>query len=73
MSHDLHGNGAVMKIIVGVLEEEPRKAVQMQEEYEKALAAPPCGVLVKKYVKGYQCYYLVTREGGTVYYMIIKS
>ncbi len=55
-----------MKIIKGVLEEELKKAVQMQEEYEKALAALPRGVLVKKFVKGYQYYYLMTREGVKV-------
>ena len=42
-----------MKIIKGVLEDELKKAMQAQGEYEKALAALPCGVLVKKFVKGY--------------------
>ncbi len=55
-----------MKIIKGVLEEELKKAIQMAEEYEKALAALPRGVLVKKFVKGYQYYYLMTREGDKV-------
>ena len=39
-----------MKIIKGVLEEELKKAMLAQEEYEKAMAALPRGVLVKKYV-----------------------
>lgn len=55
-----------MKIIKGVLEEELKKALLTQEEYEKAMAALPRGVLVKKYVKGYQYYYLMTREKGKV-------
>lgn len=63
---NLYGNGAVMKIIKGVLEEELKKALLTQEEYEKAMAALPRGVLVKKYVKGYQYYYLMTREKGKV-------
>jgi hypothetical protein len=55
-----------MKIIKSVLEEELKKALKMQEEYEKALAGLPRGVLVKKFVKGYQYYYLMTREDGKV-------
>jgi hypothetical protein len=55
-----------MKIIKGVLEEELKKAMQAQGEYEKALAALPRGVLVKKFVKGYQYCYLLTREKGKV-------
>lgn len=55
-----------MKIIKGVLEQELQNSLRMQEEYEKALAALPRGVLVKKYVNGYQYYYLMTREGTKV-------
>jgi len=55
-----------MKIIKGVLEEELRKAMLAQGEYEKALAALPRGVLVKKLVKGYQYYYLMSREKSKV-------
>ena len=55
-----------MKIIRGVLEEELAKAMLAQGEYEKALAALPRGVLVKKLVKGYQYYYLMSRENGKV-------
>jgi hypothetical protein len=55
-----------MKIIKGVLEEELRKAVLAQGECEKALAALPRGVLVKKYVKGRQYCYLLSREKGKV-------
>jgi hypothetical protein len=55
-----------MKIIKGVLEEELRKAVLAQGECEKALAALPRGVLVKKYVKGRQYCYLMSREKGKV-------
>jgi len=57
---------ASLKIIKGVLEEELQNSLRMQEEYEKALAALPRGVLVKKFVKGYQYYYLMTREGSKV-------
>lgn len=66
MLRNLYGNGAAMKIIKGILEEELRKAVLLQKECETALAALPRGVLVKKYVKGYQYYYLMTRENGAV-------
>jgi hypothetical protein len=52
-----------MKIIKGVLEEELKNSLRMQDEYEKALAALPRGVLVKKYVKGYQYYYLMPGKG----------
>jgi len=55
-----------MKIIKGVLEEELRKAQLAQGEYEKALSALPRGVLVKKYVKGRQSCYLMSREKGKV-------
>jgi hypothetical protein len=55
-----------MKIIKGVLEEELKKALHAQGEYEKALAALPRGVLVKKYVKGRQYCYLMSREKGMV-------
>lgn len=55
-----------MKIIKGVLEEELQNSLRMMAEYEKALAALPRGVLVKKYVKGYQYYYLMMRERGKV-------
>jgi hypothetical protein len=37
-----------------------------QGEHEKALAALPRGVLVKKYVKGRQYCYLMSREKGKV-------
>ena len=56
----------VMKILKGVLEEQLQNSLRMQEEYEKALASLPRGVLVKKYVKGYQYCYLMTREGDKV-------
>jgi len=55
-----------MKIIKGVLEEELAKAMLAQGGYEKALTALPRGVLVKKLVKGYQYYYLMSREKGKV-------
>jgi hypothetical protein len=55
-----------MKIIISVLEEELRKAMMARGEYEKALAAFPRGVLVKKYVKGRQYCYLMSRENGKV-------
>jgi hypothetical protein len=55
-----------MKVIKGVLEEELQNALRMQAEYEKALAALPRGVLVRKFVKGYPYYYLMTREGNKV-------
>ena len=55
-----------MKIIKGVLEEELRKALLAQGEYEKALSVLPRGVLVKKYVKGRQYCYLMSREKGKV-------
>jgi hypothetical protein len=55
-----------MKIIKGVLEEELKNSLRMQAEYEKALAALPRGVLVRKFVKGHQYYYLMMREGSKV-------
>jgi hypothetical protein len=53
-----------MKIIKSVLEKELTKAILAQGEYEKALAVLPRGVLVKKYVKGRQYCYLLSREQG---------
>jgi len=50
-----------MKIIKGVLEEELKNSLRMQAEYEKALAGLPRGVLVRKFVKGHQYYYLMMR------------
>jgi hypothetical protein len=57
---------APLKIIKGVLEEELKNSLRMQAEYEKALAALPRGVLVKKFVKGHQYCYLMMREGNKV-------
>ena len=55
-----------MKIIKGVLEDELKKAVLAEKDYEKNLAGLPRGVLVKKYVKGRQYCYLMSRENGKV-------
>lgn len=55
-----------MKIIKSVLQEELRKAMLAQGESEKALSALPRGVLVKKYVKGRQYCYLMSRDNGKV-------
>ena len=55
-----------MKIIKGVLEEELRNSLRMQAEYEKTLTALPRGVLVLKFVKGHQYYYLMMRDGNKV-------
>jgi hypothetical protein len=55
-----------MKIIKGVLEEELKKAVLAEKDYEKTLAGLPRGVLVKKHVKGRQYCYLMSREKGKV-------
>jgi hypothetical protein len=48
------------------LEEEHKKAVLAEKDYEKTLAGLPRGVLVKKYVKGRQYCYLMSREKGKV-------
>ena len=55
-----------MKIIKSVLEDELKKAVLAGKNYEKNLAGLPRGVLVKKYVKGRQYCYLLSRENGKV-------
>ena len=55
-----------MKIIKGVLEEELKNSLRMQADYEKTLTALPRGVLVQKFVKGHQYYYLMMREGTKV-------
>jgi hypothetical protein len=55
-----------MKIIKGVLEKELKNSLRMQAEYEKAMADLPRGVLVQKFVKGHQYYYLMMREGSKV-------
>ena len=55
-----------MKIIRGVLEDELKKAELAGKDYEKTLAGLPRGVLVKKYVKGRQYCYLLSREKGKV-------
>jgi hypothetical protein len=55
-----------MKIIKSVLEDELKKSVLAEKDYEKTLAALPRGVLVKKYVKGRQYCYLLSREKGKV-------
>ena len=55
-----------MKIIKGVLEGELKKAAFAEKSYEKTLAGLPRGVLVKKYVKGRQYCYLLSRENGKV-------
>jgi hypothetical protein len=58
--------GAPLKIIKGVLNEELKKSLRLQAAYEKALADLPSGVLVRKFVKGHQYYYLMMREGAKV-------
>jgi hypothetical protein len=55
-----------MKVIKGVLEEELENSLRMKEEYEKAIAALPRGVLVKKEIRGRIYYYLMMREGGKI-------
>ena len=55
-----------MKIVKSVLEEKLKSSLRMQSEYEKTLAALPRGVLVRKFVKGHQYCYLMTREGSKV-------
>ena len=55
-----------MKIIKGVLEEELENSLKMKEEYERAIAALPKGVLVKKEIKGHSYYYLMWRVGKKV-------
>jgi len=55
-----------MKIIKGVLEDELKKALLAEKDYEKALVGLPRGALVKKYVKGRQYCYLMSREKGKV-------
>ena len=55
-----------MKIIKSVLEDELKKAVLAEKDFEKTLAGLPRGVLVKKYVKGRQYCYLLSREKGKV-------
>ncbi len=55
-----------MKVIKSVLEEELKKAVLAGKDYEKTLAGLPRGVLVKKYVKGRQYCYLLSREKGKI-------
>lgn len=55
-----------MKIIKGVPDEALQNSLRLQAEYEKALAALPRGVLVRKFVRGYQYYYLMMREGNKV-------
>ena len=55
-----------MKIIKSVLEDELKKAVLAEKDCEKSLAGLPRGVLVKKYVKGRQYCYLLSREKGKV-------
>jgi hypothetical protein len=57
---------APLKIIKGVLNEELKNSLRLQAEYEKALADLPRGVLVRKFVKGHQYYYLMKREGAKV-------
>ena len=57
---------APLKIIKGVLEEELKSSLRLQAEYEKTLAALPRGVLIQKFVKGHQYYYLMMREGTKV-------
>jgi hypothetical protein len=55
-----------MKIVKDVLEDELKKAVLAGKDCEKTLAGMPRGVLVKKYVKGRQYCYLLSRENGKV-------
>jgi hypothetical protein len=55
-----------MKIVKDVLENELKKAVLAEKDYEKTLTGLPRGVLVKKYVKGRQYCYLLSRENGKV-------
>ena len=55
-----------MKIVKDVLENELKRAVLAEKDYEKTLVGLPRGVLVKKYVKGRQYCYLLSRENGKV-------
>jgi len=55
-----------MKIIKSILEDELKKAVLAEKDYENTLTGLPRGALVKKYVKGRQYCYLLSREKGRV-------
>jgi hypothetical protein len=55
-----------MKIVKDVLENELKRAVLAEKDYEKTLVGLPRGVLVKKYVKGRRYCYLLSRENGKV-------
>ena len=57
-----------MKALKSVLEEELQTSLRQQAEHEKAIAALPRGALVRKFVKGYQYYYLRMRKGNKVHY-----
>lgn len=57
-----------MEALKRILEEELQNSLRRQAQYEKALAGFPQGVLVRKFVNGYQYYYLRMRKGGKVHY-----
>ena len=53
-------------VIKGVLAEELKNSLRMENEYEEALRQLPKGCLVLKEIRGHHYYYLVKREGHKI-------
>ena len=55
-------------VIKGVLAQELKNSLSMQEGYEREIMNLPSGCLSKKVIRGHEYYYLVKREGKKVVY-----
>ncbi|MBN1822992.1 MAG: hypothetical protein JW803_01590 [Endomicrobiales bacterium] len=53
-------------VIKSVLREELKNSLRIKRNYEKELKKLPEGSLLKKQIKGYSYYYLVSRNNGKV-------
>ena len=56
----------IVMAIKGVLKEELENSIRMKRKYEEELKKLPVGSLIKKKIKGYEYYYIVLRENGTI-------
>jgi len=60
-------------VIKGVLAQELKNSLSMQEGYEREIKNLPSGCLSKKVIRGHEYYYLVKREGKKVVYQVKKQ
>lgn len=57
-----------MGVIKGVLKEELKNSLRMEEGYKDAIKKLPKGAIVSKLIRGHRYYYLVSKKQGKLIY-----